>query len=64
MINRFHGAIKIFCCNSVHFSQLFFIIIIIIVSGYIKYGKMIMKMTITLMINDDDVVRVSSTPVE
>lgn len=49
---------KIFCCNSVHFSQLMFFIVV--------YDKMMMTMTITLIINDDDedVVRTSPTPSE
>lgn len=47
---------KIFCCNSVDFSQMFFIVV---------YDKMMMTMTITLIIDDDeDVVRTSPTPSE
>lgn len=48
---------KIFCCNSVDFSQMFFIVV---------YDKMMMTMTTTLIINDDDedVVRTSPTPSE
>lgn len=47
---------KIFCCNSVDFSQMFFIVV---------YDKMMMMMTITLIIDDDeDVVRTSPTSSE
>lgn len=47
---------KIFCCNSVDFSQMFFIVV---------YDKMMMTMTITLIIDDDeDVVRTSPTSSE